>query len=213
MNWSPEQQRRILYGAVAVLALVVCYRILTAEKPRTVPLTYARGAVAGSRVRTGIAAPAASTDPLRLFLARRMERFPGVSRDIFRMDNPAPKKPKPVLVTAPTPTIILPVIPEKTPEQLAAEASRADLSKFRFLGYVTDTTDKESSLFLAKDGETFIVRSGDTVLKNYRVKDAGKDFVVLLDTITRVEVKVELSGGAEPASHSPGPGMFSPRQR
>jgi hypothetical protein len=157
--------------------------------------------------------PPGSTDPLRLFLARRMERFPGMSRDIFRMDNPAPKKPKPVIVSAPTPTIIMPVVPEKTPEQLAAEAARADLSKFRFLGYVTETTDKESSLFLAKDGETFIVRSGDAVLKNYRVKDAGRDFVILLDTITRVEVKVELSGGAEPASHTPGPGMFAPRQR
>jgi hypothetical protein len=140
-----------------------------------------------------------------------MERFPGVSRDIFRMDNPAPKRSQ-IVVTQSTPTIVMPVIPEKTPEQLAAEASRADLSKFRFLGYLTDT-DKESSLFLAKDGETFVVKSGDTVLKNYRVKEAGRDFVVLLDTITRVDVKVELSGGAEPASHSPGPGMFPPRQR
>lgn len=210
MNWSPEQQKKVLYAALAVIALAFIYRTLTGEKPRTVPLTYTQGAVAPSRVRTGIALPPASADPLRLFLARRMERFPGVSRDIFRMDNPAPKKPKQTLVSAPTPTIIIPVIPEKTPEQLAAEAARTDLSKFRFLGYLTD---KESSLFLAKDGETFIVRSGDTVLKNYRVKDAGRDFVVLLDTITRVEVKVELSGGAEPALHSPGPGMFPPRQR
>ena len=199
MSLSPEQQKRILYGAVAVLAILVLYRFVTAEKPRTVPLTYTQGAVARSRVRTGIAVPAAS-DPLRLFLARRMERFPGVSRDIFRMDNPAPKKPK-AIFTAPTPTIVIPVIPEKTPEQIAAEAARADLSKFRFLGYLTDT---DSSLFLSKDGETFIVKSGDPVLKNYRVKDAGKDYVVLLDTVTQVEVKVELSGGAEPASQSPG---------
>jgi transcription termination factor Rho len=43
------------------------------------------------------------------------------------------------------------------------------------------------------------VRSGDTVLKNYRVKEAGKDHVVLLDSMTRVEVRIELSGGADQA--------------
>lgn len=211
MSLSPEQQKKMLYAVLSVLAAAVLYVWLTGEKPRTAPLTYTRGSVATSRVRTGIAQPSLEGDPLKLFLARRMERFPAVSRDIFRMELPVPK-PKLEIRSAPTPTVVMPVIPEKTPEQIAAEAARADLSKFRFLGYLTDT-DTESSLFLAKDGETFIVHSGDAVLKNYRVKQAGKDFVVLLDTITRVEVKVELSGGAEQAPQSPGPGMFPPRQR
>jgi hypothetical protein len=209
MSLSPEMQKKVLYGALAVLALTVLYRILTAEPPKTAPLTYTRGAVATSRVRTGIAQPSLAGDPLRLFLARRQERFPAVTRDIFRMELPVPK-PKPVLVTRPVPTVIEPVgPPPPTPEQLAAEAARLDLSKFRFLGYLTNTTDKESSLFLAKDGETFIVKNGDKVLKNYRVKDAGKDYVILLDTVTRVEMKVELAGGSE----QPMPGGFPPRPR
>ncbi len=213
MSLSPEQQKKLLYVLIAGLAVSALFVRLTAEKPKTAPLTYTRGAVATSRVRTGIAQPAAEGDPLRLFLARRQESYPGTVRDIFRMELPAPPKPKPVLVSVPTPTIVVPVIPEKTPEQLAAEAARADLSKFRFLGYVTDRTSKESSLFLSKDGETFVVKSGDTVLKNYRVKDAGKDAVVLLDTITRVEVKVELSGGADPAVQQPAAAGSPYRQR
>ncbi len=135
---------------------------------------------------------------MQLLLLKREEKYPGVIRDIFRMENPAPPKPKAkpvsVVATAPTPTV--PPVPVKTPEQIAEEAARADLSKFRFLGYLTD---KDSSLFLSKDGETFIVRSGETVLRNYRVKEANRDFVVLLDTETKVEVKVELSGGGDQA--------------
>jgi hypothetical protein len=35
------------------------------------------------------------------------------------------------------------------------------------------------------------------VLKTYQVKSVGKDQVILLDTITKVEVKIELTGGAK----------------
>jgi hypothetical protein len=197
MTLSREKQKNILIALFAVLALLIVYRIFSAEKPKTAPLTYTRGAMASSAVRPGLAARAAGTDPLSVFLQRREEKFPGVARDIFRMENPA-RKPKavPKPVTAPTPT--LPPVPVKTPEELAADVARADLSKFRFLGYLTD---KDNTLFLSKDGENFVVKSGDKVLKNYMVKEAEKDHVVLFDTITRVEVRVELSGGEQSPQH------------
>lgn len=201
MNLSPEKQKKLLIALLAVLAILITYRVLTAEKPRTAPLAFTRGAVAASMVRTGIQTPVAAADPLQLLLLQREGKFPGVIRDIFRMQNPAPARAKPVVLTAPTSTVpVPPPVPEKTPEEIAADAARADLSKFRFLGYLTD---KDSSLFLSKDGETFIVRSGDSVLRNYRVKEAGKDYIVLFDTITRVERKVELSGGDAPAQQRP----------
>ncbi len=194
MILTREQQKKLLVGLLAALALLVVYRITTAEKPRTAPLTYGRGAVATSSVRTGIQSPASGADPLQVFLVRREEKFPGVIRDIFRMENPVAPKPKPAPVAV---APVLPPAPVKTPEEIAADASRLDLSKFRFLGYLTD---KDSTLFLSKDGELFLVRSGDTVLKNYQVKEAGKDYVILFDTATRVEVRVELSGGADQAA-------------
>jgi len=196
MTLTREQQKKLLGALVAVLAVLIVYRVQTAEKPKTAALIYMRGAVAATSVRTGIQSPAAAADPLQVLLVRREERFPGVIRDIFRMQNPAPRT-MPAVQTAPTPTVAAPPpVPEKTPEEIAAEAARADLSRFRFLGYLTD---KDSTLFLSKDEELFIVRNGDTVLKNYRVKVASKDYVVLLDTITKVEVRVELSGSADQA--------------
>jgi WD40 repeat protein len=195
MAFSKQQQKLVLIVLVAVLVLANVYRFVTSEKPKTAPLAYPRGAVAVAPVRSVVPTAAASSDPLTVFFARRQEPFPGVGRDLFRMENPAPKrKPAPVAPIVPA----LPTVPEKTPEEIAAEFAEADLSKFRFLGYLTDV---DRSLFLSKDGETFIVKSGDRVLKNYKIKDAGKDYVILLDTVTQVEVRIELSGsGPEPAA-------------
>ena len=194
MAFSRQQEKKILIGLLAVLAAITAYRVLTDEQPRTAPLTHTRGSVASSRVRPGLSSRAAGTDLLSVFLAQRGEKFPGVARDIFRMENPVPKpRPKPMPVSAVTPTV--PPAPVKTPEEIAQELAWADLSKFRFLGYLID---RDNTLFLSKDGENFIVRKGDKVLKTYNVKEAGKDHVVLFDTVTKVEVRVELSGGSGP---------------
>ncbi len=202
MTLTKEQEKKLMIGLLTALAVLILYRAFTVEKPRTAPLTYQRGAVADSSVRKGRPGPAPGSDPLLVFLARRDERFPGVTRDLFKMANRAAR---PKSAPEPAPAVPLPPsVPEKTPEEIAAEAARADLSKFRFLGYLTD---KDSTLFLSKDGELYLAKSGDTVLKNYKIKEAGKDHVILLDTITRVEVRVELSGGAE---QTPKPGPLPP---
>src|SRR3989337_3269938 len=146
MRLTREQEKKVFVVLAAVLALLVVYRVMSAEKQKTAPLTYRPGSFVASPVRTGLSSPAAGTDPLLIFFAKREEKFPGVARDIFRMANPAPKpKPAPLPLGPPPPPV-----PEKTPEEIAAETSRADLAKFRFLGYLTD---KENSLFLSKDGE------------------------------------------------------------
>jgi hypothetical protein len=202
MILNAEQQKKTLVALVACLSVLIVYRVMTSEKPRTAPLTYAKGAVATSSVRTGIRPSAGPADSLQLFLAQRSRKYPGVNRDIFRMENPVKPKPKTAVVTAKTPTVPPPP-PPPTPEEIAAaaaraaaDAARADLAKFRFMGYLNN------SLFLSKEGQVYIVRVGDQITKTYRVnnvgKESGKDVVTLLDTSTNVEVKVELSGGETP---------------
>jgi hypothetical protein len=197
MALTKTQQIKLLTVLVAIIVVIVAYQRASEVAPRTQPLTYTQGMKVSSPVRKGIAAPGGTSDPLLVFLERRIEKYPGVARDLFRMGNTNEQvKKKPVLATLPVATVTLPTstIPVKTPEEAAADLARADLSRFRFLGYLTD---KDSSLFLSKDGELFIVKSGDTMLKNYQVKAAGKDHVVLFDTITKVEVRVELTGSAK----------------
>lgn len=202
MMLSKAQQQIVLIVLVALIVLINGYRYLNREKPKTAPLTYERGAVAVAPVRQGPSSRTAGADPLNIFLERRKEKFPNVVRDIFRMENPVPKPKssgKPV-----TPPVIV-----KTPEEIAAEAAlaaaaaaraaadaaaqaaRADLMKFQFAGYLTD---KESTIFLSKEGELFIVKKGSKLIKSYKVKDTGKNYVILLDTVTGVEVQLDLPG-------------------
>jgi hypothetical protein len=193
MALTKAREKKLLVVLLALLAGLIGYRMATDEPQKTAPLTYAPGTVVSSPVRKGVSTPSGGTDPLLVLLQRREERYPGVKRDIFRMVNlearPKPKpEPPPVPVTIPTPTV-----PVKTPEEIAREEAQLDLAKFRFLGYLAEK--KDSSLFLSKEGELFIVKSGDPVLKTYRVKEAGKDYVVLQDTATKVEVRIELTGG------------------
>ncbi len=207
MKLSQDQQKKVLVVLVALIVLLNGYYYLTGEKPKTAPLTYTRGAVAGSPVRQGMLSRAGEADPLNVYFAQKKERYPGVSRDIFRMENPKPKpKLPPPVVTRPTPTI-----PQKTPEQIAEELARVKLSKFRFFGYLTE---KDNTLFLSMDGEIVMGKLGDIVLKDFKIKEVGKDYVVLMDTVTRVEVRVELSGGeqASPA-RQPQPQRQWPRSR
>jgi predicted RND superfamily exporter protein len=219
MKLTKAQQQIALLVLVALLVLINGYYYLTEEKPKTAPLTYARGAVAVSPARQGPSARTAGADPLNVFLERRREKYPEVVREIFLMENPAPPKPKaPPISVAPPPVIV------KTPEEIAAEAAqaalaaakaateaaaqaaRADLMKFQLLGYLTD---KDSTLFLSKEGELFTVKKGSNLLKSYRVKDAGKNYVILLDTITGVEVQLDLPGGEmSPQPGSPQPPMM-----
>jgi len=197
MVLKKSQQIMVLTGLVAVIIALSVYQRISPDASRTQPLTYTRGMKVSSPVRKGISAPGAANDPLTVFLERRAEKYPGIIRDIFRMSVPASTvKKNPVVNVPPVAVITEPVstIPVKTAEEIAADLARADLPKFRFLGYLTD---KDSSLFLSKEGELFIVKSGDMVLKNYQVKTVGKDHVILYDTVTKVEARIELTGGGK----------------
>ena len=192
MASAKSQQITVLAVLATALVALSVYQRVSHEAPRTQPLTYTRGMKVSAPVRRGISAHGAAADPLAVVLERRADTYPGVMRDIFQMSVPEPARRK--QVGAQTATIItqpVSTVPVKTAEEVAADLARADLSTFRFLGYLTD---KDSSLFLSKDGELFIVKSGDKVMKNYQVKAVGKDHVVLFDTVTKVEARIELTG-------------------
>jgi hypothetical protein len=150
-----------------------------------------------SPVRRGPAQTGPAGDPISVFLERNVDRYPGVKRDLFRLTGDGSvQHPKPKPVTRPVVTVVPPVEerPVKSAEEIAADAARADLASFRFLGYLTD---KDSSLFLSKGGELFIAKSGDRLMKDYLIKNAGKDYVVLMDAATKVEVRIELTGSGD----------------
>lgn len=201
MTLGTGKEKQLLAVLIAVLVLLLVFRLTTSEKAKTAPLTYRPGAVVSSPVRHGVSQTSAGQpDPIALLFAQRDYPYPGVIRDLFRMSNPAPKpkkKPEPVVV----PVYVPPPIPQKTPEEIAADAARAELARFRFIGYLTE---KDNSVFLQKDGETFVVKRGDTVQKTFKVKEVGRDHVILTDSVTHVETRVDLSGSGGTNEPTPG---------
>jgi hypothetical protein len=196
MALEKSQQITVLAVLATALGALSVYQRIAHEAPRSQPLTYMRGMKVSTPVRRGISAPGMVNDPLAVVVERRADTYPGVMRDIFRMSVPdAAGMRKPdgaqteAIITQPVSTV-----PAKTAEEVSADLARADLSTFRFLGYLTD---KDSSLFLSKEGELFIVKGGDTVLKNYLIKAVGKDHVIMHDMVTKVEVRIELTGSGD----------------
>lgn len=190
MTITKEQQKMLLAALLGTIVLMNGYRFLAEDAPKIAPLVYERGTKASTPVRHGLQSRSGGADPLAVYLNLSKQNYPGVTRDIFRMQNPQTARPKTtpvVVVTAPT----VPAGPQKTPEEIAADQSRANLLKFKYLGYLVE---KDMTLFLSNSGELFVVKVGDKVLATYAVKEANKDFVVILDTITRVEGRVPLSG-------------------
>lgn len=154
-----EHQKITLAALIAALVVLNGYHYFTREGPKTVPLAYPRGAVASTPVRQCLQARAGGTDPLSLLIERQRQSYPGVSRDIFRVETPHARP-----VARPVPTIMAlslpPTPPERSKEDIAADSARADIAKFRYLGYLTE---KDNTLFLSKDGELFIVKIGERV--------------------------------------------------
>src|SRR5512139_3380633 len=130
MIMTRQQEKKLLRALLVPLVALICYWLFSAEAPRTAPLTFTRGMVVSTPVRKGLPAPGTKTDPLVVFLERRVEKYPGVSRDLFRMSSPeGGGKPKstPVEVSKPVETVTLPTatVPVKSPEEIAAEMAKA----------------------------------------------------------------------------------------
>jgi hypothetical protein len=86
---------------------------------------------------------------------------------------------------------VVPQVHIPTPEEIAAERARQELSQFRVLGYL-NKGDREE-VFLARGGELFIAHQGELIQGQYFLKELGSGRVVLQDRATNVEVTIVVS--------------------
>ena len=190
LKLTQQQEKKALMFVLAILVALIIYRMVTAEKPKTAPLAFPPGSVARSAVRQSSVDAPSGADPLNVI-------FRAPCGKISRCFPGPLQNGKPGAQTEAGPgnyrtATAAPPPPQQTPEEIAADLSRAELARFRFLGYLTA---KDNTIFLSKDGELFIVKSGDKFYKNYQMKNANNDSVVLFDTITGVEMRISLAGG------------------
>ncbi|MFL6622144.1 MAG: hypothetical protein ACJ8NR_05955 [Sulfurifustis sp.] len=125
-------------------------------------------------------------DLLRVKVALDTEKRAPLHRDLFHpklaiVKAPPPPKPEPP-----------PGPPPKTPEQLAEEAARAELTQIKLVGIVFRAEKGEA--FLVKGDQAFIVHRGDKVGERFAVESVSADAVLLKDPATQVSGKITVSG-------------------
>jgi len=94
-------------------------------------------------------------------LERKPEAYAGVKRNLFYATRRGGETTKlPVIIEPPPPPVPEPIpqpppVPPPTPQQLAAQ----ELARFSFLGFLKK--GEEKTVFLASEGEIFLVHKGD----------------------------------------------------
>jgi hypothetical protein len=92
------------------------------------------------------------------------------------------------VVPAPPPVPVGPSGP--TPEELARQAGRQELSQYRYLGYLVRGGRDEA--FLSKGKDLHIVKAGETIDQHVLVKAIAPSGVTLQETASQVEHTVAL---------------------
>lgn len=105
-----------------------------------------------------------------------------------RVRSPAPA----VVATAPVAAPIVPEPPQKSPEQLAEEAARAELGKYKLVGIVVRGSGGEA--FLVRNEQLFFAHRGDTLDGRFAVDSVHADRVVLRDPATKVQGTIHVAG-------------------
>jgi hypothetical protein len=185
-----DRKVQVFLGLLVLWAVLLGYRIMTHEPPRTAPLKYTKGATASPLVGR-------KQDPqLHLKLeslkeAEEAEETVKSPRNVFApiyvYVPPPPPPPRP-----PTPAPPPPPPPPPSEEELAAQRARAELAQYKYLVYLS--RGGRDQAFVSRGGETFTVGRGDSLAGGVVLKDITPAFIILLHPQTRIELTVALSG-------------------
>lgn len=196
---SPRMQKVLLSLLGVVWAGLALSVFVVEPEEQHVPLKHVTGQKAP---RESGRSQAAQTFKVRMDLLdaarRQTEAAFGTPRDIFtplQAEEPKVKVAagRRALPESPAPQDEVPAVPPgPTPEELAAQAAQAELTQFRYLGYLSRQGRQEA--FLSKGKDLHIVRTGDTIEQRVLVKTVTPTDVTLQETRSQVEKKVLLAG-------------------
>lgn len=133
-------------------------------------------------------APVVNADDFRI---RGAEPAPALSvatkRDLFQPKLAAvAKTPKKVAAAVP------PAPPPKTPQELAADAARAELAQFKFVGVVF--RGDRGQAFFVKGDQVFLAVVGDKIGDRFVLEKIDPHSAVLTDSATNVSGQLLVSG-------------------
>lgn len=180
-------RRAAFAGVIIVLIALNVWRWWPDEKP----------------TRSAGPGPVASSTAEQLRLSLKVTgdaSAPAAVRDIFQSREPSlPALPvakpevEPVVqvvpVEPPPPVVIEP--PPKSPEQIAEEAARAELSQIKLVGVIF--RNAKGQAYLSKGDQTYLVSLGDSVAR-FTVTSITAESVKLFDSQTQVGAEIPVLG-------------------
>lgn len=204
---SPRTQKALLALLGVVWAGLALWAFVAGPEEQHVPLKHVTGQKASSESGRGQAI--AQTFKVRVDLLDAVRRQAttalGTPKNIFApFQSEKPKMPRETKVkvaaghrlppvSPPAPRVEAPAVPPgPTAEELAAKAAQAELTQFRYLGYLSRPGRQEA--FLSKGKDLHIVKAGDTIEQRIHVKTVSPTGVALQETTTQVEKTVLLAG-------------------
>ena len=206
---SSSLQRYLLLGLGGAWCVLILMRILTAEAPQEVPLTFVSGkSAAKTRAITGM------PDPwqVKRVSTQAREMSEGPKKNIFaplgestivgattivakRAKRATQAPPPPVVITMP------PAPPGPTSEELAEQAARQQkeltlaqvreqMGQYRYLGYLSQQGVQKA--FVGKGKAIYIIREGDKLDGKFLVASIDSTTVKLKEPTTSLETSIEL---------------------
>lgn len=221
---SASLQRYLLLGLGSVWCVLILMRVLTAEAPQEVPLTFVSGKPA-AKTRAAIGA----SDPWQVkrvtIQAREMPTGPkknifaplgesttvGATTIVVKREKRATTAPP--ALSAPPPPIVVAVVPVAppgpTPGELAEQAARQQeelmlkqvreqMGQYRYLGYLSQQGVQKA--FVGKGKDIYILRKGDKIDGKFLVGSIDPGTLKLKEPITSFETSLDLMKEVAPGT-------------
>lgn len=222
-------QRYLLLGLGGVWCVLILTRILTAEVPQEVALTFVSGKPAA---KTRAAVGAHDLWQVRRVSTQAREMSEGPKKNIFaplgestavgasivvakRAKRATPPPSVVAVVPPPAPPLMVaavppPAPPGPTPDELAEQAARQQealnlkqlreqMGQYRYLGYLSQQGVQKA--FVGKGKDIYIIRKGDKLDGKFLVASIDPTTVNLRELSTSLETSIELKkdGGPGPS--------------
>ncbi len=181
-----SRAKELLIGLLVLWGALIVYLVTTHEPPRRLPKVYVSGKPAPRTQNL----PAAKNGTLKVRLDLLVPP-PKTARDakknIFspiQIFIPKPPTPVPMATAIPTAT--------PTQRELAEAAARAELANYTYIGYL-DRQGRATAV-IARGQDIYTVQMGKTIFGSVILKDVKPDTAVIIDSNTKVESTLPLSG-------------------
>lgn len=199
---TEERTKLLMIGLMGLWGLILLWRFFGVEEPARAPLKYVTGQSApreGAAPGSGL--QVASLDQIIPSGKKSMEftKPKNILAPLGMREEQAASKPRVAARRGPRQGLagLMPPVtappPPPSPEELAAQAGRDELSRYKYMGYVA--RQGRNQAVLAKDQKLHIVWTGETIEGRVVVKAITPTAVTLKEVPSQLEQILQLQTG------------------